>query len=98
MRAVLHEAGITEVAEFASALSLSLGWFHTGKSIIGIQIWEKILSKWQDQESEVSWHKLAEAVREKYGVDASQIILEMSGEGIHSYCRLSSQDAMHLFC
>ena len=59
------------------------GWFQRGKSFwLGRDDWQNILSKWKDQEGEyVSWSKLADALQESYGVDSSQAILEISGEG-----------------
>ena len=74
MGMVLKEAGIKET-DVASTLGLSMSLIQTW---FGFQ---EILNKWQEQESDVSWKQLAEAVREKFGVNSSQIILEISGEG-----------------
>ena len=87
MSMVLIKAGIKEAADVASALGLSQsfwqGLVQTGKSLFGIQsVWKNLLSKWQEEESYVSWEKLAEAVQEKFGVESSQTILETAGEGI----------------
>ena len=86
MNMVLTKAGIKEAADVASALGLSQstieGWVQFGKSFIGLQsVWKDLLSKWQEEEPYVSWEKLAEAVRVKYGVKYSQTILEIAGEG-----------------
>ena len=93
MGMVLRKAGIDESnwKEVASALGLSQGFieglFKTGMSWIGKYGFKDVLSNWQEQESSrggyVSWEKLAEAIQnvKKYGVDYSQTILEISGEG-----------------
>ena len=81
MRMVLNKAGIKEAADVASALGLSLSLQHWFKSLFGVQSWAAVLDKWKEQESYVSWNKLAEALQKRHGVDCSQIILEISGEG-----------------
>ena len=86
MAMVLNKVDIKDPADVASALGLSQnfaeGIFQAGKNFFGLQsVWNDILIKWLEHESYVSWGKLAEAVREKRGVDCSQIILEISGEG-----------------
>ena len=86
MAMVLNKLDIKDPADVASALGLSQNiaeWtFQAGKKILGLQsVWNDILIKWRDHESYVSWDKLAEAVRKKRGVDCSQTILEISGEG-----------------
>ena len=83
---VLNKVDIKDPADVASALGLSQsfaeGIFQAGKNFFGLQsVWNDILIKWLEHESYVSWGKLAEAVREKRGVDCSQTILEISGEG-----------------
>ena len=93
MGMVLRKTGIDESnwKEIASALGLSRGFIEgliqTGMGWIGKYGFKDVLSNWQDQESSrgayVSWDKLAEAIQnvKKYGVDYSQTILEISGEG-----------------
>ena len=87
MRMVLNEADITEPADVANALGLSQtswqGFVQTGKTLLRFQsVWKDLLSKWQEEESYVSWEKLAETVRERFGVESSQTILEVAGEGM----------------
>lgn len=87
MRMVLNKAGITEPADVANALGLSQtswqGFVQTGKTLLKFQsVWKDLLSKWQEEESYVSWEKLAETVRERFGVESSQTILEVAGEGM----------------
>ena len=83
---VLNKVDIKDPADVASALGLSQsiaeGIFQAGKSFLGLQsVWNDILNKWLEHESYISWGKLAEAVHKKRGVDCSQTILEISGEG-----------------
>ena len=87
MRMVLNEADITEPADVANALGLLQtswqGFVQTGKTLLRFQsVWKDLLSKWQEEESYVSWEKLAETVRERFGVESSQTILEVAGEGM----------------
>ena len=85
----IKDANWKDVTE-ALGLSPGLfeGWYQRVKSGLGFDDWKHILSKWQDQEIKkggyVSWSKLADALQEKYGVDSSQAILEISGEGTFS--------------
>ena len=81
MSMVLNKAGIKEAADVASALGISQSLGQWFKSLLGIQSWTAVLNKWKDQESYVSWNKLADALQKQHGVDSSQIILEISGEG-----------------
>ena len=87
MRIVLEKAGIMDsdwqyVADRLGLTQSFAGWLkQTGKNLLGMDCWTEVLSKWRDQGSHVSWDKLAEAVQEKYGVGASETILELSGEG-----------------
>ena len=78
---VLNKAGIKEAADVASALSLSQSTWQWVKGVLGVQSWTGVLDKWKEQDSYISWNKLAEALQKKHGVDSSQIILELSGEG-----------------
>ena len=81
---VLKGAGIIDPKDVVSALGLSHDWLLQARCApqIGLlSVWKEILNKWKEQESYVSWNKLAEAVREKFGVDFSQFILNISGEG-----------------
>ena len=78
---VLNKAYIKEAADVASALSLSQSAWQWVKGLFGVQSWTAVLDKWKEQDSYVSWNKLAEALQKKHGVDSSQIILELSGEG-----------------
>ena len=87
---VLREAGIDESnwRVISSALGLSLGYvegmFLEQKFMVRMSSFKGVFEKWQDQEGgNVSWDKLAEAIQnvKKYGVDYSQTILEISGEG-----------------
>ena len=81
MDMVLSKAGIKEAAGVASALGLSQSFWQHFKGWLGVQSWAAVLNEWKKQESYISWNKLAEAVQRKHGVDYSQIILEISGEG-----------------
>ena len=81
MSMVLNKAGIKEAADVASALGLSQSSWQWVKGLFGVQSWAAVLDKWKEQDSYVSWNKLAEALQKKHGVDSSQIILEISGEG-----------------
>ena len=87
MSIVLEKAGIMHsdweyVADRLGLTQSFAGWlFQTGKNLFRMDCWKEVLSKWHEQGSHVSWDKLAEAVQEKYGVGASETILELSGEG-----------------
>lgn len=81
MSMVLNKAGIKEAADVANALGISQSLGQRFIRLFGVQSWEAILDKWKEQESYVSWNKLAEALQKQHGVDSSQIILEISGEG-----------------
>ena len=89
MSMVLDKAGIKEAADVASALGLSQSLGQWYKSLFGVQSWAAVLAMWKEQESYVSWSKLAEAVQRIHGVDSSQIILEISGEGNIIYSEYS---------
>ena len=78
---VLNEAGISNWQDVAAALSLSQTTWQWIKGVFGIKCWKAVLDKWQNQESCVSWDKLAEVLQEKCGIDSSQTILEISGAG-----------------
>ena len=71
--------------DVASSLGLSQNvlqrFYQEGRSFFGLQCWKEVISKWQEQERFISWDKLAEALCEKYGIDSSQTILELSGGG-----------------
>ena len=87
MSIVLEKAGIMHsdgqyVADRLGLTQSVAGWL---KNLFGMDCWKEVLSKWHDQGSHVSWDKLAEAVQEKYGVGASETILELSGEGSFKY-------------
>ena len=89
MSIVLKKAGIVDDdwQDVAHALDLTqsfgtAGWLlQKGKNLLGFQCWTEVLNKWHEQGSPVSWDKLADALQKKYGVDATQTILELSGEG-----------------
>ena len=100
MSMVLNKAGIYEAADVASALGLSQSLGQWYKRLFGVQRWAAVLAVWKEQGSYVSWNKLAEAVQRKHGVDSSQIILEISGEGnvIYSECSMISTRCCVAYC
>ena len=81
MSMVLNKAFIKEAADVASALGIPQSSWQWFKGMLGVQSWKAVLDKWKEQDSYVSWKKLAEALQKKHGVDSSQTILEISGEG-----------------
>ena len=86
MNMVLKEAGINDCQDVAAELCLSQTTWQRIRNFFGIQRWKAVFDNWQDQESCVSWDRLAEVLRKKYGIDLTQTILEISGGGRVDFC------------